>query len=297
LLAGGADMNRPQAAAPIRISIVTPNFNMATYLGETIRSVLANRTPQDEYFVIDGGSTDSSVDVIRRHEADLTGWIAEPDRGYPDALAKGFSRATGDVLCWINSGDLLLSGTFETVRRIFATGDVDLIFGDDFYIDETGRVLRFSRGHVGDIAAAMLHGGWTPLQDACFWTRALYDRVGGIDRELHFAADYDLFLRMVQVGRTRHVPLAFSAFRRHAGQKSIADQAPYAQEREQVRAREFRAAGDAPLAGALKRMFHLNANRIRSRLAPRVWRRPDLAGRAVAELPCACYWPRRGDAR
>jgi len=286
-----------EAAAPIRISIVTPNFNMATYLGETIRSVLANRTARDEYFVIDGGSTDGSVDLIRRHEAALTGWISEPDRGYADALAKGFGRATGDVLCWINSGDVLLSGAFDAVRRIFAARDVDLIFGDDFYIDEESRVLRFSRGRVGDIAAAMLYGGWTPLQDACFWTRDLYDRVGGIDPELRCAADYDLFLRMVRTGRARHVPLAFSAFRRHGGQKSIAGQAAYAREREQVRAREFRAAGDPPLTGAIRRMVHLNVNRIRSRLAPRLWCRLDLAGQPVAELPCAPYWPRTRDAR
>jgi glycosyltransferase involved in cell wall biosynthesis len=280
----------------LRISIVTPNFNMASYLDETIRSVLANRASQDEYFVIDGGSTDGSVDLIRRHAADLTGWISEPDRGYPDALAKGFACATGDVLCWINSGDVLLSGTFDAVRRNFATGDVDLIFGDDFYIDENSRVLRFSRGHVRDIAAAMLYGGWTPLQDACFWTRDVYDGVGGIDRQLRFAADYDLFLRMARAGRTRHVSLAFSAFRRHKGQKSIADHAPYAREREQVRAREFRAAVDGPLAGAIKRAVHLNINRMRSRIAPKIWRRPDLTGRPIAELPCASYWPRTSDA-
>ena len=278
--------------APVRISIVTPNFNMSAFLGETIRSVMANLTPADEYFVVDGGSTDASVDIIRRHENDLTGWISEPDRGYADALAKGFARATGDVLCWINSGDILLSGAFDMVRNIFAKGKVDLIFGDDFYIDEAGRIIRFSRGYVGDISSAMLYGGWTPLQDACFWTRDLYERVGGIDRDLRFAADYDLFLRMVRGSRTRHVPLAFSAFRRHGGQKSIADQTPYAQEREQVRLREVRAIGEAPLAGALKRMIHLNANRVRSRLAPRLRCRSDLTGRPIGEFPCASYWPR-----
>lgn len=278
--------------APVRISIVTPNFNMAAYLGETIRSVLANRGPQDEYFVVDGGSTDGSVDTVRRYEADLAGWISERDHGYADALAKGFARASGDVLCWINSGDVLLSGAFDAVRRIFAAGDVDLIFGDDFYIDESGRVIRFSRGHVADIAAATLYGGWTPLQDACFWTRDLYNRVGGIDRNLRFAADYDLFLRMAQAGRSRYVPLAFSAFRRHEGQKSIAGRLAYAREREQVRIREVRAAGDALLSGTFKRVIHLNANRVRARLAFRLCSRPDLADRPVDELPCGPYWPR-----
>jgi glycosyltransferase involved in cell wall biosynthesis len=279
-----------------RISIVTPNFNMGSYLSETIRSVLINRAPGDEYFIVDGGSRDDSVKIIRDHEAELTGWVSERDRGYADALAKGFARATGDVLCWINSGDVLLAGTFDAVRKIFAAGDVDLIFGDDFYIDNSSRVIRFSRGHVGDIAAAMLYGGWTPLQDACFWTRALYEKVGGLDPELRFAADYDMFLRMALSGRARHVPMAFSAFRQHDGQKSIAGQEPYAREREAVRMRALRAAADRPLAAAFKRLVHLNANRLRSRFAPQLWRRPDLAGRAVGELVCARYWPRQGDA-
>ncbi|HEX5425758.1 MAG TPA: glycosyltransferase, partial [Candidatus Acidoferrales bacterium] len=150
-------------AAKLRISIVTPSFNMAAYLGETISSVQSNLASGDEYIIIDGGSTDGSVDVIRQHESATTHWISEPDEGYADALAKGFARASGDVLCWINAGDLLLDGTFAKVRELFAAGDVDMIFGDDFYIDERNHVIRYSRGDVDNLAAAMLYGGWTPL--------------------------------------------------------------------------------------------------------------------------------------
>ena len=86
----------------MRISVVTPSFNMAPYLERTIRSVLANLGPNDEYFVIDGASTDGSLDILRRYDGSLTGWVSEPDSGYADAIGKGFSRATGDILCWIN---------------------------------------------------------------------------------------------------------------------------------------------------------------------------------------------------
>ncbi|HZP68452.1 MAG TPA: glycosyltransferase family 2 protein [Pseudolabrys sp.] len=274
----------------VRISVVTPNFNMAPYLGETISSVLRNLSPGDEYIVVDGGSTDGSVEVIRRHEKDLTHWISERDDGYAHAIAKGFRRASGDLLCWINAGDLLLDGALAKVRELFGAGDIDMVFGDDFYIDEKSRVVRLSRGFVKNLPAAMLHGGWTPLQDACFWTRDIYQRVGGIDPNLCLAADYDLFLRIAREGRTRHVPFVFSAFRRHPGQKS-SDASGYAKEREQVRRRELTGAGEGALAAFVKRQFHLNAGRMRAWIAPRVRPRRDLEGRPVAELHCARYWP------
>lgn len=274
----------------MRISVVTPSFNMAPYLEDTITSVIANLRPGDEYFIIDGGSTDGSVEIIRRYEDRLSGWVSEKDAGYADALAKGFDHATGDILCWINTGDLYLSGALDAARERIA-GDLDMIFGDDFYIGEDNRILSYSRGWVPDLRAAMLYGGWTPLQDACFWRRSLYQNIGGIDRSLRYAADYDLFLRMALAGRTGYVPVTFSAFRRHAGQKSISGSAAYEDERRRVRTREIEAYRAAP---ALK-AFHRGINRVamsaRARLAPLAWRRPDLIGRPVTGLPCTVYWP------
>src|SRR4051812_47599723 len=119
----------------MRFSVVTPSFNMKRYLSRTIESVLANLREGDEYFVIDGGSSDGSAEVMRSYAARLSGWMSEPDRGYADALAKGFARASGDVLCWINCGDLLLSGALDAARSAFQNTAANLIFGDDFYID------------------------------------------------------------------------------------------------------------------------------------------------------------------
>lgn len=274
----------------MRISVVTPSFNMAPYLEDTITSVIANLRPGDEYFVIDGGSTDGSVDIIRRHAKNLTGWVSEKDAGYADALAKGFDRATGDILCWINTGDLYLSGALDAARERIA-GDLDMIFGDDFYIGEDNRILSYSRGWVPDLRMAMLYGGWTPLQDACFWRRSLYQRIGGIDRSLRYAADYDLFLRMALDGRTGYVPVSFSAFRRHAGQKSISGSAAYNDERRRVRAREIGSYRAAPMLKVFYRGINRVAMSARARLAPLVWRRPDLIGHPVTGLPCAVYWP------
>lgn len=276
----------------MRISVVTPSFNMAPYLEDTIASVIGNLRPGDEYFVIDGGSTDGSVDIIRRHAQSLTGWVSEKDAGYADALAKGFDRATGDILCWINAGDLYLAGALDAARERIA-GDLDMIFGDDFYIGEDNRILSYSRGWVPDLRMAMLYGGWTPLQDACFWRRSLYRNIGGIDRSLCYAADYDLFLRMALAGRTGYVPFTFSAFRRHSGQKSVSGSTAYEVERKRVRTREIGASGSAPVLNALYRGLHRAAMSARARLAPLAWRRSDLVGQPVTSLPSAAYWPAR----
>src|SRR6267378_1882064 len=123
-----------------RISVVTPSLNLGRYLRATIESVLGNLSAGDEYFIIDGGSTDGSVDLIRGYGSRVTGWVSEPDKGYADALAKGFARATGDILCWINAGDLLLPGALSAARRALTDSDAEMIFGDDLYLDEEGRV-------------------------------------------------------------------------------------------------------------------------------------------------------------
>ncbi|MCX7309068.1 MAG: glycosyltransferase family 2 protein [Afipia sp.] len=272
----------------MRISVVTPSFNMAPYLEDTIASVISNLRDGDEYFIVDGGSTDGSVDIIKRYDKHISGWISEPDCGYADALAKGFARATGDILCWINASDLYLSGAFDAAQRLL-TSDLDMIFGSDLYIDANSRVLFYNHGWVPDLRSAMLYGGWTPLQDACFWRRSLYENAGGIDSQLKFAADYDLFLRMARAGRTRYVPVAFSAFRQHAGQKSISGSTAYEDERRLVRTREIHASTTSPSMKAIYRGINRVAMSARSRLAPLVWRRPDLVGRDITTIPCGNY--------
>lgn len=272
----------------MRISVVTPSFNMAGYLEDTIRSVVENLRPGDEYFVIDGGSSDGSVDIIRRYEKHLTGWISEPDDGYGHAIAKGFARASGDVLCWLNCSDVYLKGAFDEVRRLFRD-DVDLIFGDDFYFDESGGILGFSYGRVSDLRQATLYGGWTPLQEACFWRRDLYEKVGGIDGALRFAADYDLFLRMSGAGRAAYVPYTFSAFRLHTGQKSVSGTHEYERERRRRRREELSRLHEPAAVSLAKRIVVRNMMRVRARVVPRLWQRKDLFGVPVETLRCARY--------
>ena len=211
--------------------VVTPNFNMADYLVETIESVLVNLGPDDQYYVIDGGSSDGSTDILKKYEGRISGWVSEPDRGYADAVAKGFGMARSQYQCWIACGDLLLPGALRLARSELNETGVDMIHGDDFYIDEQSKLLQINNGGISNLAEMMLYGGWTPLQDACFWRADLYSKIGGIDPTIRYAADYDLFLRMAMSGRCVYTPHVFSAFRRHGGQTSERYRAEYKAEK------------------------------------------------------------------
>lgn len=265
-------------------TVVTPNFNMGRHLDETIESVLGNLRAGDEYFVIDGGSSDNSVKIIQSHEKMLTGWVSEPDHGYAHALSKGFARASGTFMCWVNSGDLLLRGALDCAREVFERIDADFIFGDDVYIDELGRVISFSRGYVRSLSDAMVFGGWTPLQDACFWRRSLYKKIGGINPDLRFAADYELFLRFSASGVCKYIPVTFSAFRRHSGQKSISGADKYFEEREACRQQGLSRVGVPVIRKALLSIYYWIFLRFRARVLRWYWDRPALHGCAVSTL-------------
>lgn len=266
-------------------TVVTPNYNMGGYLGATIESVLRNLGPADEYFIIDGGSSDNSHEVIRSYEDRLTGWVSESDNGYADAVAKGFRRAGGQYFCWVNSGDLLLDGALDRARSALHETQADLIFGDDLLIDNQGSVLQVSNGHATDLRAMMLYAGWTPLQESCFWTRAVYERVGGIDSSVKYAADYDFFLRVSMSGRCQYLAVIFGAFRRHEGQLSISKMELYKAEREKCRARELDVL-PTNLLLPLVNAYHWIKVRWRVRMNARKRNMDHLRGKAVDDVVC-----------
>lgn len=273
-------------AAGSGFTVVTPCFNMGQYLEETIQSVLKNLGDDDQYFVIDGGSTDHSVDVIKKYASRITGWISEKDKGYSDALAKGFARSERDYQCWINCGDLLLPGALDFARDYLDKSDCGMIHGDDLYIDDRGQVIQVSNGAVDDLAGMMLYGGWTPLQDACFWRRSLYDAVGGISPNLKYAADFDLFLRMGLHSKACYVPAIFSAFRQHAGQTSHLFADAYRKEREECRLRELKKRGNKGCAGVIQRLENSIKVRWRARVSYQNRAMKHLVGQNVREFKC-----------
>ena len=204
-----------------RVSIVTPSFNQAPYLEATIQSVLSQDYPEIEYFIMDGGSTDGSLEIIRKYESRLAGWVSEPDKGQTDAINKGFARATGDVLAWLNSDDTYEPGAVrQALELLDHHPGCSLIYGDCNYIDETGRVI--GRFPAAQTDYRRLRQGYVHIpQQASFFRADLVRRVGQLDPSFYFAMDYDLWVRLAKMAPPLYVPHLWANFRLHRDAKTI----------------------------------------------------------------------------
>ncbi len=203
-----------------RITVVTPSFNQAAFLETTILSVLGQCYPNLEYIVMDGGSTDGSAEIIRHHEAQLAHWTSAPDGGQSAAINAAFARATGDILCWINSDDFLLPGTLLRVAQHFEerTAEPRLIYGSCLFFEDRGKRAKVVRARAFDPAVLRLSA--FIIQPSAFWTRALWKKTGPLDQSLAFAFDWDWFIRASAVGSFETCEEILSAYRLHAAHKS-----------------------------------------------------------------------------
>lgn len=177
-----------------KISIVTPSYNQGQFLEETIQSVLNQDYPNLEYIIIDGGSTDNSVDIIKKYEDRLAYWVSEPDKGQSHAINKGISRATGEIINWINSDDLLCDGALLKVGGFFCSHpDIDVCYGDFIPINGNGKAITY--GRCLHFSKWMLLSGMSLPQQTTFFRRDLIRKYGAIDETLHLSMDYELYLR------------------------------------------------------------------------------------------------------
>ncbi len=203
------------------VSIVTPSYNQRRYLEAALCSVLEQDYPRIEYIVIDGGSTDGSLDVIRKYAGRLAAWVSEPDAGQTDALNKGFARAHGDILAWLNSDDIYQPGAIRRAVESFARfPEAGLIYGDANYINEAGQVIgRFSAAQTdyGRLRRGYIH---IP-QQAAFFRGALWHQVGPLDPSFYFAMDYDLWVRLARRAPVQYVPQVWANFRLHGAAKTM----------------------------------------------------------------------------
>ena len=221
-----------------KISVVTVSFNQAQYLEASIRSVLDQNYPDLEYIIVDGGSTDGSVEIIERYRDRCDTVIVEPDSGQSDALNKGFARATGDMMNWLCSDDLLEPGSLAQIGRTYASTGADIVVGGCARIGETRadeRYLHHTRLPLGQTVRLapldMLHfmRSWQAgnyfFQPEIFFSRRVWETSGAyIKKHLFYAMDYDLWLRMALAGATaHHIPAAIGCSRIHAAQKTQAD--------------------------------------------------------------------------
>lgn len=215
----------------MKISIVVPSFNQAAYLRDCLESLTSQTvSPAPEIIVMDGGSTDGSVEIIKEYADRLAFWRSEKDGGQTAALIEGFARATGDVFGWLNSDDYLWSSdVLASVAEAFErNSDADMVSGDLVYVKSDG--TPFMMDMVMRPTGGLLRYWMVIAQQSTFFRRSAYERVGGLDPSFNFCMDFDLFQRISESGRIVRVPKFLAAFRQHATAKTSTIQDVWADE-------------------------------------------------------------------
>jgi GT2 family glycosyltransferase len=211
----------PELVEPPTIAIVTPSYNQGRFLERTLRSVLEQNYPCLKYAVQDGGSSDESIEVLRRHERQFAHWASHPDRGQAHAVNLGFQHVHGEIMAYLNSDDLLLPGALHCVADYFQRHPrVDVVYGHRILIDEDDHeVGRWILPRHDDAALRWLD---TVPQETLFWRRRIWDKIGaGLDESFQFALDWDMLLRFQAAGaRFARLPRFLGAFRLHQSQKT-----------------------------------------------------------------------------
>ncbi len=203
------------------MSVVTPSLDQARFLEDAIRSVLEQDYPAVEYLVVDGGSTDGSVEIIRRYEDRLSWWTSEPDRGQADALNRGLARARGEYLTWLSSDDALLPGALsELAGELERDPGLVLVYGDALFVDEEGRETGYLPSREPDWAQMVCAYDCHVVQPASLFRRSAWEAAGPL-REAHYFFDFELFVRMSALGRAKRIPKPLAAYRLHGGSKSV----------------------------------------------------------------------------
>ena len=204
------------------VSIVTPSFQQGRFLEATIRSVLEQDYQPIEYVIVDGGSTDESVEVTERYADRLAWWVSEPDRGQPHAINKGFARTTGEYMAYLNSDDTLLPGAISRLVETLAREREALVaFGDAEFVDERGQLIRHGQPRVWEVGAMARCGSGSVLQPASLWRREAWELAGPMDEDYQYVFDTLFFLRVAATGaKATYLPEPLATYRIHDESKS-----------------------------------------------------------------------------
>jgi glycosyltransferase involved in cell wall biosynthesis len=204
-----------------RVSIVTPSYNQGAYLEQTISSVLGQDYPNIEYIVVDGASTDNSIDIIRKYSDRIRWWVSEPDHGQAEAINKGFAHTGGTILGWINSDDTYLAGTIQAVVTIFLQNpEIGLVFADVYSVDAKSEIfntMRYGSYNLVDLMCFRMIG-----QTSVFFRREVWEKSGGLDQNYHYLLDHQLWLKMAATASMKYIPQVWSSARYHEKAKNKA---------------------------------------------------------------------------
>ena len=203
-----------------KITVITPSYNQGQFLEETILSVLNQGYPNLEYFVFDGGSNDASVEVIRKYEDKIDYWESVKDKGQSDAINKGFRKATGDIICWLNSDDLFMPNVLLQIGQLFLNKDIEFVFGKSYYLFEESK--RMMKNNTTDLSNDFkITDCDFIVQPSTFWRKELLDKVGLLDENLHYSFDWYFFIKMIEASKQITKSDEFySIYRIHGDHKS-----------------------------------------------------------------------------
>ena len=211
------------------ISIITPSYNQAAFLEQTLRSVLEQDYPNIEYLVVDGGSTDGSVEIIKKYADRLAWWVSEKDHGQGEAINKGFARATGKYIAWVNSDDFYQPGAIRSaVSELEAHPELGMVFGDVQVVAADGTILN--ELHYGNWGLDELMTFHIIGQPAVFMRRSVLEKAGYLNTSYHFMLDHQLWLRMGLEAGIRYVPGLWAGAHYHEGCKNLAQAAEFGKE-------------------------------------------------------------------
>jgi len=208
-----------------KISIVTPSYNQGDFIEETIQSVLNQNYPNLEYIIIDGGSTDNTIEIIKKYEDSITYWVSEKDNGQSDAINKGFSKATGDIFYWINSDDYLLPNTLFKIGELNWIPNIGAIVGLGHMVNLNNEI-KYTPEFYDPITTEQLYN-WTNnkdfMQPACFFSKTAWNNCGPLNKDLHFCMDVDLWIKISKKYEFKRVEFNIAHAYIHENTKTTAE--------------------------------------------------------------------------
>ncbi|MCX8533634.1 glycosyltransferase family 2 protein [Chryseobacterium luquanense] len=203
-----------------KISIITPSYNQAQFLEATILSVLGQNYPNLEYIIMDGGSTDTSSEIIKKYENKLAYWQSKKDRGQADAINQGFEKATGDILMWLNSDDLLMPDVLNFIAEKYSEDSTKLYYGNCIHFRNDDSVMSWGSDVVKKTVDNKLNELDYIIQPSSFWPKTIWEQVGKLNEEIHFGFDWEWFLRVQQKFELQPIAKCISMYRIHDNHKS-----------------------------------------------------------------------------